>query len=328
MKRTDAPGSESNEFVDKNIGLGKPGTLLEQTWLNNVQEEIANLIESAGITLDGGDKTQLIEALTNGALPALKAILLQANSITGSTIFANTSIEANVIKELFGSGLGTIINDVLLKNGEVSTDKVNEKTPGAGVFVDGVSLKDKRVIAVDNVDIITPYIQFGVGTLDSEKWGIWGNETNMTFRTMDGTTAIKIEEDGDTTIYKNLITDNIKSKSGIEVAIEDIQVRGEVILNSIKEIRYGFVGYNSSPVTEDFLYNGMVDKFPQDGVDYLCTGLLKSSLSGYAVILSRVRKTSATEITFYGARDDTRDPESIVITDGETTDTLTGDFSF
>lgn len=64
MKRTDAPGATvDNQFTDGDPTGGVPSTVLEQSWLNNVQEEIAHVIEEAGITLDGNDMTQLLEAI-------------------------------------------------------------------------------------------------------------------------------------------------------------------------------------------------------------------------------------------------------------------------
>lgn len=49
-------------------------------------------------------------------------------------------------------GAGVTIDGVLLKDNEVSTDVINEKTPAAGVTVDGVLLKDGAVAAILAVD--------------------------------------------------------------------------------------------------------------------------------------------------------------------------------
>jgi len=63
MKRTDAEAHDSNRFTDGNPSLSIAATVVEETWLNNVQEEICNVVEDAGITLDGSDEDQLLEAL-------------------------------------------------------------------------------------------------------------------------------------------------------------------------------------------------------------------------------------------------------------------------
>lgn len=52
--------------------------------------------------------------------------------------------QADVIDEAT-SGAGVTIDDVLLKDGEVTTDVIHEATGGAGVTADGVLLKDGEV---------------------------------------------------------------------------------------------------------------------------------------------------------------------------------------
>lgn len=63
MKRTDAFGNDNNRFTNGNPATSTPATIVDDTWLNNVQEELCNFIESRGITLDGGDEFQLTQAL-------------------------------------------------------------------------------------------------------------------------------------------------------------------------------------------------------------------------------------------------------------------------
>lgn len=58
MHRTTGADNVSNLFVD-----GPPGTVIEHTWLNSVQEEIAHTIESASIVLDPADNAQLLFAI-------------------------------------------------------------------------------------------------------------------------------------------------------------------------------------------------------------------------------------------------------------------------
>jgi hypothetical protein len=63
MKRTDANGHVGNLFFDGDPGSNTPATALESTWCNNVQEELANIVESVGVVLDGGVYTQLLNAI-------------------------------------------------------------------------------------------------------------------------------------------------------------------------------------------------------------------------------------------------------------------------
>lgn len=50
-------------FQDRNLVAGIAGTTVLAAWLNNVQEEIAGIVEAAGITLDGTNMSQLLAAL-------------------------------------------------------------------------------------------------------------------------------------------------------------------------------------------------------------------------------------------------------------------------
>ena len=50
-------------FQDENLSLGISGTELEQVWHNGVQEELAHVIEQAGLGLNASDNTQLYQSL-------------------------------------------------------------------------------------------------------------------------------------------------------------------------------------------------------------------------------------------------------------------------
>jgi hypothetical protein len=61
MKRTTAPGAVAGLHVDRIPGV-QPGTRGIAEDRNNLQEELCNFIEGAGLTLDGGDQAQLFKA--------------------------------------------------------------------------------------------------------------------------------------------------------------------------------------------------------------------------------------------------------------------------
>ena len=64
MKRTNAFGATSDgKFFDGDPSLGIPATRLEETWLNNMQEEVVKVIEATGEELDGEDTEQLYNAI-------------------------------------------------------------------------------------------------------------------------------------------------------------------------------------------------------------------------------------------------------------------------
>ena len=82
MKRTDADYHVGNLFQSGNPLTGQRGTRLDHTWLNAVQEELASVIETAGIALDASDNTQLLQAI--GLIGGVKAgTLTDALAIAG-----------------------------------------------------------------------------------------------------------------------------------------------------------------------------------------------------------------------------------------------------
>lgn len=64
MHRIDAAGyAAGNLFTDGNPSTGTPATVVDAAWLNDIQENLAQLIEAAGIALSKGDYTQLLKAV-------------------------------------------------------------------------------------------------------------------------------------------------------------------------------------------------------------------------------------------------------------------------
>lgn len=63
MHRTDGSNHLSNMFSNGDPIVPRPGTQLEQDWLNDVQENLCQFIEAAGITLSKGNYAQLTAAV-------------------------------------------------------------------------------------------------------------------------------------------------------------------------------------------------------------------------------------------------------------------------
>lgn len=68
MKRIDTSsaidiGGGKLGFTDGNSGTGTPATDLDASFFNNIQEELAHIVEQSGETLDGSDTTQVYTAL-------------------------------------------------------------------------------------------------------------------------------------------------------------------------------------------------------------------------------------------------------------------------
>ena len=63
MKRTTAEANDNTRYTEGNASQGIPATVVGAEEMNNIQEEIANVVEDAGITLNGSVETQLLQAL-------------------------------------------------------------------------------------------------------------------------------------------------------------------------------------------------------------------------------------------------------------------------
>lgn len=78
MKRTNADGHAANLFTDGNPGTGVPATVVDSSWLNNVQEELVSILTAAGVALDGGVYDQVLTSIKklvqDGALWANLAV--------------------------------------------------------------------------------------------------------------------------------------------------------------------------------------------------------------------------------------------------------------
>lgn len=109
---------EPGYFVEKNLSLGVPGTQITKDWLNGIQEEIATVIEEAGLELDGGDFGQLHQAIAqlissavtavNGGIPSgTRCVFAQAAAPTGWTQVTDASLDNRMLRIVTGGGGGT-----------------------------------------------------------------------------------------------------------------------------------------------------------------------------------------------------------------------------
>ncbi len=64
---TDKHGTGRDGFTNGNPGLLIPPTQLDDSWHDNVQEELARVVELEGVVLDGSDFEQVSEAVRDGA---------------------------------------------------------------------------------------------------------------------------------------------------------------------------------------------------------------------------------------------------------------------
>lgn len=75
-KSTDKFGAGKHGFTNGNPMTPIPSTQLDESWCDNIQEEIANVVEAAGIVLNGADRTQLLQAIQLFVIGAQKAVIL------------------------------------------------------------------------------------------------------------------------------------------------------------------------------------------------------------------------------------------------------------
>lgn len=110
MQRVNAAGATvDNKFTNGDPGLGIPATTLEQTWHNDVQEEICAVIEGYGVTLNGAQQNQLKQSLDArfARIPqGTVMVFFQAAAPTGWTQVTAHSDRALRVVSGAGGGVG------------------------------------------------------------------------------------------------------------------------------------------------------------------------------------------------------------------------------
>lgn len=118
MKRTDSAGSTiDNKYTNGDPNLAIPATVVDASWLNAVQEEIALLIEAAGLTLNPADDTQLQQAL---------AILLGTGGSQTDFAIANATGPADVTGLVFDKATVKAVRVLFDLHRETSTQDFDE----------------------------------------------------------------------------------------------------------------------------------------------------------------------------------------------------------
>lgn len=84
MHKIDTPSADDGQFVDKNPSLGIDGTVVDAPWLNSVQDEICNMIEGAGITLNKESVVQLRTAVSDFIHDKTLKTVVHASSVKES----------------------------------------------------------------------------------------------------------------------------------------------------------------------------------------------------------------------------------------------------
>lgn len=103
------PGHVNNRFSVGNPATGQQSTRFGAKWPNDVQDELVNLIEAAGLTLDAEDQTQLLQAVQalssqGGIRFSLPGLMAAANPAGGLRILAKAGAIKEVACKLDGAG--------------------------------------------------------------------------------------------------------------------------------------------------------------------------------------------------------------------------------
>ncbi|MFM0328164.1 phage tail protein [Paraburkholderia strydomiana] len=95
-------GTGKDGFTNGDAVAGLPSTDLEDVWFDHVQEEIANVVEGAGLTLDPANRSQLLAAIQAMFAPVIGSVRnLRMTVAPGASTGALTADEITV-----GTALG------------------------------------------------------------------------------------------------------------------------------------------------------------------------------------------------------------------------------
>lgn len=134
MHRIDADGHVGNTFSDGDPSIPTRATQVDDDWLNAVQEEVANSIEGAGVTLVKGTNTQLRDILNammqasppGGRLTLTTAVPVTTSDVTGASTVYYTPYKGNRIALYDGSRW---VGKTFAELSQATTD--NTKSPAA-----------------------------------------------------------------------------------------------------------------------------------------------------------------------------------------------------
>lgn len=94
MDRTNGAGHVNHRFVAEDAANNIPPTELTPEWHNGVQEELAYVIESMGITLSGADTTQLKAAITRMIEARVGDYVVDTGTADAYVIVLNPAVDA------------------------------------------------------------------------------------------------------------------------------------------------------------------------------------------------------------------------------------------
>lgn len=145
MKRIDA--TDDQRFHAGDPTIRKPGTIVPAWWLNGVQEELANVIEKAGIPLDGAKSDQLHAAIEKIAAAAYAYATTSVAGLIQLATSAEVVAGVNQVKAVPPHLLKQELDKRALIN---HTQAINTIT-GLSAALDGLSAAAAAKIPLDRI---------------------------------------------------------------------------------------------------------------------------------------------------------------------------------
>jgi len=185
----DLHGAGKDGWRDGNKALGIPATVVTAEFLNSLQEEVANVIEGQGITLDVGDKTQLKQAIER--------------MVKGGDYKASVRVASTAAINLAAPGAN--IDGVAMVAGDRFLEKDNATLANRGIYIwNGAAVAATRALDADtgaefNGGAIIPVEE---GTVNADtNWQVTNNGTvtigvtGLTFQKVGASTVITAASD-------------------------------------------------------------------------------------------------------------------------------------
>ena len=197
MHRIDSVGNQAGQFVDKDPASGTPGTIVDDDWLNAVQENIARVIEGGGEALIKGDDYQLLAQLSpniNG-VAKLRTITPAADR----TVYlkyhtAEGDGGGGQFYGVTGAAAGTYVDNggtiIVLGDGSAAwlryfSGSINVRwfgaAPGAAAAVNSAAVQSAANYAgsIGGGDVYTPAGSYALTTADVDKACVWIKYSNI-----------------------------------------------------------------------------------------------------------------------------------------------------
>ncbi|MGJ8619625.1 MAG: gp53-like domain-containing protein [Methylophilaceae bacterium] len=133
-------GAGKDGFKDGDKANGIPATIVTAEFLNSIQEEVANVIEGAGITLDVNNRTQLKQAIS--------VMLAGANTIARFTTTGNITLSGLATQAGGDWGGALTAGDVILVKNQATASQNGWYAAAAGAWT--------RVVYLDESEEVKP----------------------------------------------------------------------------------------------------------------------------------------------------------------------------